>query len=132
MNRSDTPSASDTFLRLAQQSNTRSKRNLTVTALKFALLDGEHERTYVLLKQLKRPLSPKDAEAVCQAAMNSPKNLMNAVLDRCPPAPQFLPRPTHSFWTLFCSGIPISCRIRCSASERSPPPCTCPRRTPLF
>lgn len=91
MNRSDTPSASDTFLRLAQQSNTRSKRNLTVTALKFALLDGEHERAYELLKLLKRPLSPKDAEAVCQAAMNSPQNLMNAVLDRCVPVPEFLP-----------------------------------------
>lgn len=91
MNRSDTPSASDTFLRLAQQSNTRSKRNLTVTALKFALLDGKHERAYELLKLLKRPLSPKDAEAVCQAAMNSPQNLMNAVLDRCSSAPPFLP-----------------------------------------
>ena len=51
-----------------------------------------HEKYTVadrLLKNLSEPLPPKDAVAACLCALNSTERRMNALLDHCPPIPDF-------------------------------------------
>lgn len=54
-----------------------------------ALFDGKYAVADSLLKKLTAPLPPKDAMAACLCAMNSTEKRMNALLDRCPPIPEF-------------------------------------------
>ena len=51
-----------------------------------------HEKYTVadrLLKNLSEPLPPKDAVAACLCTLNSTERRMNALLDHCPPIPDF-------------------------------------------
>jgi len=54
-----------------------------------ALLDHKSSLAVSLLRKLTAPLSPVDAMAACLCALGGSEKQMHAILDHCPPIPEF-------------------------------------------
>ena len=54
-----------------------------------ALYELKHSKAYRLLSELTELLSPQEASAACLCAFLGSDRLLNAVLDHCPPIPEF-------------------------------------------
>lgn len=63
--------------------------DLQEQALIYAISKKNYRRAYSLLCKLDHTLAPTDAAAACLCALSGTTNLMNALLDHCPPIPEF-------------------------------------------